>query len=294
MVELKEEARGRWRAILPIMGIEAKYLENRQGPCPICGGKDRFRFDDKDGDGTFYCNSCGAGDGMRLLLLKHGGSFKSMAAEVRQLLPSAPFVKPKAARSADKCYRDQLALWRSSRPICGDMAEHYLRSRGFEPPYPADLRFVPSARASKADEGFLPAMIAKVSGIDGKGVNIHRTFLRNGEKAYRAMMPGELPPGCAIRLSPICEHLGGAEGIETALSVTKRFGIGCWSLISTGGMMKFTPPAEVTRLSIYGDHDVKFGGQAAAYTLAHRLMTQPKPIEAEVILPTMAGTDFAD
>lgn len=294
MPELKDEARGRWRAILPLMGIDAKHLENRQGPCPICGGKDRFRFDDKEGDGTWYCNACGAGDGARLLMLKHGGSFKEMAAEVRQLLPSAPFVKPKAARSADRCYRDQVALWRSSQSIRNDMAEEYLRFRGFEPPYPPDLRFVPSALASQSDEGFLPALIAKVSGPDGKGVNIHRTFLRDGRKVYRAMMPGELPPGCSIRLSPLAEHLGTAEGIETALSVTKRFGVACWSLISTGGMLKFTPPPVVKRLSIYGDNDLKFGGQAAAYGLAHRLTTAKDPIDVEVVLPEVSGTDFAD
>ena len=36
--------------------------------CPACGGKDRFRFDDKQGDGTFYCNQCGAGNGFQLIM----------------------------------------------------------------------------------------------------------------------------------------------------------------------------------------------------------------------------------
>jgi putative DNA primase/helicase len=54
-----ERARGRWREILPIFGIETRYLHNRHGPCPLCGGKDRFRFDDRDGSGSYYCNQCG-------------------------------------------------------------------------------------------------------------------------------------------------------------------------------------------------------------------------------------------
>ena len=38
----------------PSLGVPAKALTNRHGPCPICGGKDRFRFDDKGGRGTGY------------------------------------------------------------------------------------------------------------------------------------------------------------------------------------------------------------------------------------------------
>lgn len=67
--------RGRWQAILPAFGIGAEYLRNRHGPCPGCGGRDRFRFDDKDGRGTFYCNGSGnptSGDGYALISHVHG------------------------------------------------------------------------------------------------------------------------------------------------------------------------------------------------------------------------------
>ena len=63
-------ARGRWREILPALGIPAEFLANRHGPCPGCGGKDRYRFDDKDGRGTFVCGGGGdtlTGDGFDLL-----------------------------------------------------------------------------------------------------------------------------------------------------------------------------------------------------------------------------------
>lgn len=59
-------ANGRWDATLNSLGIEVP--ENKKhGACPICGGKDRFRFDDKEGRGTFYCNQCGAGNGFDLM-----------------------------------------------------------------------------------------------------------------------------------------------------------------------------------------------------------------------------------
>ena len=67
MQRLSETARGRWHGILPQLGISPKVLRNRHGPCPICGGKDRFRFDDKEGKGTWICNRCGSGDGAELV-----------------------------------------------------------------------------------------------------------------------------------------------------------------------------------------------------------------------------------
>ena len=54
-----ERARGRWREVLMHFGIDEKYLHNRHGPCPLCGGKDRFRFDDRHGSGSYFCNENG-------------------------------------------------------------------------------------------------------------------------------------------------------------------------------------------------------------------------------------------
>ena len=56
---------GRWESILNSLGVKVPENKKHCG-CPICGGKDRFRFDDKEGRGTFYCNQCGAGDGFTL------------------------------------------------------------------------------------------------------------------------------------------------------------------------------------------------------------------------------------
>ena len=71
--------RGRWRAILPTLGVPAGVLVNKHGPCPGCGGVDRFRFDDEDGRGSWICSQGGgttiAGDGFDLLV--HAGQARS-------------------------------------------------------------------------------------------------------------------------------------------------------------------------------------------------------------------------
>ncbi|MBF0098937.1 MAG: hypothetical protein HQM04_09635 [Magnetococcales bacterium] len=61
--QIIEQARGHWPSILLSLGASQENLANKHRSCPFCGGKDRFRFDDKDGQGTFICNQCGAGDG---------------------------------------------------------------------------------------------------------------------------------------------------------------------------------------------------------------------------------------
>lgn len=69
--KVKAEATGRWPAILRCLGVPAECLQRRAGPCPGCGGKDRFRFDDKGGSGSWFCNGAGtpqSGDGFDLLV----------------------------------------------------------------------------------------------------------------------------------------------------------------------------------------------------------------------------------
>ena len=70
--KVKTAARGHWPDILESLGVDRSKLTNIHQPCPACGGTDRFRFDDKNGDGTFICSGGGgsitAGDGFKLLI----------------------------------------------------------------------------------------------------------------------------------------------------------------------------------------------------------------------------------
>lgn len=66
---IREAARGRWRdTIYQVLGIVVRP-DGRHGPCPACGGRDRFRCDDRNGSGSWYCNQCDphAGDGFALI-----------------------------------------------------------------------------------------------------------------------------------------------------------------------------------------------------------------------------------
>lgn len=66
---IRAAARGQWRQIHAALGIPPETLTDRHQPCPCCGGRDRFRYDDKDGSGSFICShfANGGGDGFHLV-----------------------------------------------------------------------------------------------------------------------------------------------------------------------------------------------------------------------------------
>ena len=59
---------GQWPTVLGNYGCQLPH-GRKHGPCPVCGGKDRFRFDDKNGRGTWFCSQCEPSSGGGLLLL---------------------------------------------------------------------------------------------------------------------------------------------------------------------------------------------------------------------------------
>lgn len=300
MIEIADLARNKWGSILPALGIDAKFLSAKHGPCPACGGRDRFRFDDKGGKGTFFCNICGAGDGFKLLSIVQGLTFAEAADRIRPIVGEMPAAKPGKPRDPIKVTASLKALWASGRALDpSDLAFRYLASRRVNVPRCPDLRFVDSALVTgHPDHSRLPALIGLVRGPDGNPATIHRTFLEGPAKARmdepRRLMPGTLPKGSAIRLAPHQGVLGVAEGLETACRVMDRFGVPCWSVINATMLGDFIWPDDVTELLVYGDNDLNFTGQAAAYKLANRATTARRPITASVHIPPTAGADWLD
>lgn len=294
-----DAARGKWRGILLALGVDGKNLSAKHGPCPMCEGRDRYRWDNKDGSGSWICNVCGAGNGFDLLMRLKGWDFAKTAREVDQIVGNVEAEKPRAKIDIRQNERMLNELWKGSRPLeAGDMAWNYLASRNALPAVvPACLRFHEHCPVPYG-AGFLPAMLALVSGPDGSPVNIHRTFLGPNGKAEidtpRAMMPGPIPDGSAIRLYPVHgERLGAAEGIETAIRAAKRFKRPVWATLNATMLSKWQPPAGVTHVDVFGDNDPAFGGQAAAFTLAHRLAARHR-LQVATHIPEIAGKDWAD
>lgn len=90
MGDTAEMARGRWLGILPALGVSKKFLKSQNGPCPACGGKDRFSFTNRNKDGDYICRQCGAGKGIGLVAKVRGWSFKQAADAVDNIIGNKP------------------------------------------------------------------------------------------------------------------------------------------------------------------------------------------------------------
>ncbi len=110
--DLHRQYDGNWRAVLASLGIDAAVLDGRHHPCPGCGGKDRFRFDDQDGRGTWICGGGGgqpvAGDAFDLLV--HAGRAQDSLEALRLVgAGNAPVAPRQRSATLKKNYEYRLA-----------------------------------------------------------------------------------------------------------------------------------------------------------------------------------------
>lgn len=293
MKDVAQAAAGRWREILGHCGI-ALPEDKKHHPCPACGGKDRFKFDDRDGRGTFYCSGCGNGDGFDLLARVKGMTLSNSINTVRDYLGVAKGIAP----ATDDPVKAMERLWNKGRlPIDGGPVNLYLKRRLGRHAPPLSIREAMSVYDPETKKTY-PAMIAKVASTENRAVNLHITYLtKDGHKAAtpkpKRVMQGKLPEGCAIRLAPAADVMGIAEGIETAMAASIMFGMPVWAAVSGAGLSKWTPPAVAKTIHIFADNDATYAGQAKAYALAHRVVVQFKR-DVSVSVPGFVGDDWND
>lgn len=301
IADLKVRARGRWREILIALGVDPKLLVNRHRPCPFCGGKDRYRWSDFRSDGWYYCNSCGQGDGFKLLHLYLREEYRKVFSMVRAYLDSGIMVIRDTAPPEDLKKREEaLKIWKRCTPITpGDSpVTSYLINRGLR-------KFSHALHYGHCPDGGTnrPTMVAPVSDVTGELAGMHWTFLeRNGKGWVKARIDqpkrqrkiAKTISGGAIRLyDPSDGMIGLAEGIETAIAAYQLTQIPTWAVMSTSGMTSFQTPEGIRKVMIFGDNDPNFAGQKAAYELANRLVLREQ-LEVRVRIPEPVGSDWLD
>lgn len=294
----KELCRGRWRALLPTMGVDARFLTGRHGPCPVCGGTDRFRWDDKDGTGSFFCSGCGPGDGFMLAERVTGKTFRELWLLVKDTIGTTPMPEPKKPEDPKAQKRAMQEVWRACEPPSADSPVGLYQTRRLGRPWPSKAILEHRGLKHPHDGEIYPAMVARISDQNDKGVNLHITYLTpDGQKApvdlQRKVMAGGLPEGSAIRIWPAAEFMGVAEGIETAMSAAILYKCPVWAAINSSMMAKWVPPEEAKEIVIFADNDRNYTGQQAAYTLANRLVLKfGRRVDVQV--PVEKGTDWND
>jgi putative DNA primase/helicase len=321
--EIKDLALGRWPLILEQLQVldedQLKSARHEVG-CPACGGKTRFRFDDKEGRGTFYCSHCGPGDGFQLVMNVKGWSFAETAKEIREIFEGAEPVKlqsiakpgkPPETDEAKKA-RVQAKLLRtlkaSKRVTAGDPVWKYLvQTRKFPLTHiPSCIRYHPGLKyfdEDMKDLGTYPVMLTVVQGPDAKMVGLHRTYLTSDGQKAPVPSPKKLMETCglqdgAIRLAKHGKKLAIAEGIETGFGVMFITKMPCWVTVSASLMPSVQIPEDVDEIHIFGDNDLpdkkgRRAGQEGAMALDARLKSEGRTVRGKVF-PINPGTDFDD
>lgn len=310
-------ASGKWPSILVTMGVPESAVSGKHGPCPICGGKDRFRMIAKDGPARWICNQCGDGDGMDLLMAFRNCDFKQAANDIRPIVGGCTYAEPSKAMDKNerrKRLKQNVDIWKEAFENHPTL-EAYLSSRGLTPNLlerlggKIDLRLhenLPYFDEEGKRKGAMPAMLARISTRDNKLAAIHRTYLhpnKDGTFTTKKKITTTARDwkGGAIKLMSVKDRkqLLICEGIETALSlralIALKHGVEvpCWAAVNANAMERIAIPESITNIMIGADHDGTFTGQKAAFTLANRLVVHDKR-KTQVVIPVAGGNDFND
>lgn len=102
-----------WTSIFTWAGIPEESLTGNHGPCPKCGGTDRFRLLDRD-DGSLHCNQCFReknGDGIAALAWWWGTSFPETLDRLAEYLGVEPEKKTSKKKRSDPAAKLEFIDW---------------------------------------------------------------------------------------------------------------------------------------------------------------------------------------
>jgi phage/plasmid primase-like uncharacterized protein len=264
------------------------------GPCPTCGGRDRFAVNPSKQ--LWNCRGCACG-GDAIDLVRHvDGCSYGEAVRVLGGEGISRGVAP-AARDHDRRSLDFAEqIWGQTTQLA-PQAMAYFERRGVpinDVPDHGGLRWHPSC---PWEDGTTPCVVGRyTSAVDNKPRGIWRRPI-DGAK------PKALGPtaGCVIRLWPddaIEAALVLGEGVETTLAASTRIEHRgtmlqpAWAAGSAANMQSFPVLSGVECLTLLADNDTNGVGERAAQQCAQRWLAAGEDVE--LLIPNKAGVDFND
>ncbi|KAA5975230.1 MULTISPECIES: phage/plasmid primase, P4 family [unclassified Pantoea] len=277
-------AQGQWPRILPALGV--KVVKNRHTSCPVCGGTDRFRFDDQEGRGTWICNQCGAGDGMDLVKKALSLSLTEAAARVNGLTGCLPPADNTPAASAGEDNEAARAAAVKQAQQLVSSAQHasgnaYLSRKGW--PHQSCLTLAKPLKvaltAYRAGDLLVP-----LHDTGGQLVNV-QLINATGEK--RTLKGGQVKGAChVLSTGKPAARIWLTEGYATGLTVHNLTGDEVWIALSSVNLLSLAGLAREKHaalpLLIAADRDLNGDGQTKARQAA-------EASRAAVALPPVFG-----
>jgi len=273
-----------------------RFGREHSGPCPNCGGRDRFSISPTKH--KWHCRSFGGGHGSISMVMHIAGMSFLEACEDLTGEPNPSGKKAKPLTNAEKAERNRKrleaearqrvreaeeaayredtreaaqAIWNASTMLSDTLGAQYLNSRGIPTPaaWPDCLLFH-SALPYPGKTGRHPALICRVDDMYGQLTAIWRIYLRADARKLDVDHPklGLGPAGGgAVRLGGIGPKIAVAEGIESAFGYWLLTGMKhpCWAALSTSGMQGIEIPLGVGQVVVVPDGDNPLRRKDGAY-----------------------------
>jgi len=250
------------------------------GPCPVCGGRDRFGVN--VAKQVWHCRHCDrGGDAIDLVRHLNGCSYGEALAFLGGSVWQKPKRPPAAVKAENTSFvREQIAtIMRELVHVRGTPGEQYLNVRRIDTAaiadvlerigaigwHPAVYFKQPGHELNGRHLGCIVAIMTDPITADPTGA-ISRTYINaNLQKVCKGKTLGS-PPGI-IRLSEdadVLYGLGLAEGFETTLDIMARGFRPCWSTGGKALMAAFPVLPAIQSLTLFADNDPDGGGLKAA------------------------------
>jgi putative DNA primase/helicase len=294
LLDVKVQYAGRWDGVLKSLGMAQEYFNGKHGDCPSCGDtrKNARWHPVKQYN---ICSKCGITGPMDLAMILTGESFQQTANRIRG--EKISMEQTAKVQDLEKDTARLKAIYAARKPLDSS----YLKLRGLSVVPQQNVFSVDAADYWTEQDGkwrkeVLPAMVAAIRNVAGETVSYHMTYLKDGNKHGRKVLPPiKLLQGAAIQLfKPVDGVLAIAEGIETALAVHQLEGLPVWATGNAWQMEVLEIPSDIKELHIYADSDPSFTGQQAAYTLAKRMATKGVKVRVHLLLGEFWKTDEGD
>ncbi len=253
----------RWRDVLEGYGMELPR-KGKNSACPVCGdgGKgarsDRFKFDDKDGHGTWFCNQCDirAGGGLLLLSRYIGKSVMETAKELigddvsKTIAPKRVHIVNHDEVRAKNIEQAKIGA-KSLMASAAAGGHEYMDKKGLLGDY------LVNGEAIYSKQGIIPKGDLLLVPVYKKGelVNVQK-ITKDGEK--RPLFGGDMQ-GVQHIIEGKEKNIAVVEGYATGVTVNKLTAFKTYVAFNTGNLEAAVKQAKLdhpnANIIVFGDHD---------------------------------------
>lgn len=306
VANLKAKANGQWPSIfaycrMPSSSFSGKPNQHVDCPMPSHGGAKDFRFDNKNGDGSYICSCSSGADGFNAIANFHGISNTDaikMVAEYFEQYSTAnqPIYIPAKEKTQEPNNEKPLAKKRAGNhadkilSICELKPHPYLQEKGIDDPA---LVITKNYKVNDTQTIYAWALIVKVYDVDNPSVLIGAQFINpDGQRFY--VKDTKIEDGIhVIEGDSSLPYVNIVEGYANGISASMVTGATTVVAFDSNGVKgkaeRIKQLFSGKQLRFLGDNDShkRWIGNRAAHTAALKT-------GGLVAIPTVSGKDWDD